>query len=195
MKEALANLIRTTILQPDEEEIGEILALFHPRSLAKGGIFKDHKRVCQEVGFIVSGSTRHFALKKNGDVATVKVTQPNNMVMDFISFRMGKPTVITIEALEPTTLLVAPTRGVKKLLRHNLTLNRFIREYMAENMVELGQLHLLFLTGTARERYEFLLTHNPGLLKSIPLRFIASIIGITPTQLSRIRKKRSSKSD
>jgi ribosomal protein L10 len=48
----------------------------------------------------------------------------------------------------------------------------------------------LFLTGTAKERYQFILENKPELLKKFPLRFIASMIGITPTQLSRVRNKK-----
>ncbi|MEO1255364.1 MAG: hypothetical protein AAFY41_10835, partial [Bacteroidota bacterium] len=89
-----------------------------------------------------------------------------------------------------TTMLVAPVEDMKKLLEVNLTLNRLIREYMADNMVEMGKLHFTFLTGTAKERYRFILENNPRLIKSVPLRYIASMIGITPTQLSRIRKRK-----
>jgi hypothetical protein len=69
-------------------------------------------------------------------------------------------------------------------------LNIVIRQHLREQIITLGQSHLLFLTGTAKERYKFILENNQELLKNVPLRFIASMIGITPTQLSRIRKKK-----
>ena len=64
-----------------------------------------------------------------------------------------------------------------------------MREYITENAVEMGRRHLLFLTGSAKERYLFILENHPNLLKKLPLRLIASLIGITPVQLSRIRNK------
>ena len=54
----------------------------------------------------------------------------------------------------------------------------------------MGKKNLAFLKGTAKDRYQFILENNPSLLKKFPLRLIASIIGITPTQLSRIRNKK-----
>jgi hypothetical protein len=66
-----------------------------------------------------------------------------------------------------------------------------MREYITDKVVDFGKLHILFLTGTGKERYDFILENNPALLKNTPLRFIASMIGITATQLSRIRKKRN----
>ena len=48
---------------------------------------------------------------------------------------------------------------------------------------------LSFLTQTAEQRYLNLFTEQPLLLKHIPLKYIASYIGITPQALSRIRKR------
>ncbi len=42
---------------------------------------------------------------------------------------------------------------------------------------------------TAEERYLNLFKERPNLIKEIPLKYIASYIGITPQALSRIRKR------
>lgn len=74
---------------------------------------------------------------------------------------------------------------VRELLTHNVTFNILIREYMGDRAMHLVKHHLLFLNGTAKQRYEYLIATNPSLFKKFPLRFIASMIGITPTQLGR----------
>jgi hypothetical protein len=48
---------------------------------------------------------------------------------------------------------------------------------------------LSLLTQSAENRYWNLFTEQPHLLKLIPLKYIASYIGITPQALSRIRKR------
>jgi len=190
MKEQLEGFIRSKVKAPDDKEISAILEIFQVRELLKGEFFKDQNQICDRLGFLINGSTRHFVIKRNGEEVTVRVVQENNFVADIFSVRTGEKTPINIEVLEPTTMLVAPVDDMKKLLEVNLTLNRLIREYMADNMVEMGKLHFTFLTGTAKERYRFILENNPRLVKSVPLRYIASMIGITPTQLSRIRKRK-----
>ena len=65
-----------------------------------------------------------------------------------------------------------------------------MREHIIKITIEMGKKNLAFLKGTAKDRYQFILENNPSLLKKFPLRLIASIIGITPTQLSRIRNKK-----
>ena len=45
------------------------------------------------------------------------------------------------------------------------------------------------LNETAEERYLKLFTERPNLIKEIPLKYVASYIGVTPQALSRIRKR------
>ena len=51
------------------------------------------------------------------------------------------------------------------------------------------QRELSFLNKTAKQRYLDLFEGRPELIKLIPLKYIASYIGITPQALSRIRKE------
>lgn len=55
--------------------------------------------------------------------------------------------------------------------------------------MELLKRHLIFLNETAKERDQYLLGTNPEILKKFPLKYVASMIGVTQTQLSRIRKE------
>ncbi|HEY0749771.1 MAG TPA: hypothetical protein VGD26_01370 [Chitinophagaceae bacterium] len=48
---------------------------------------------------------------------------------------------------------------------------------------------LSLLNDTAEERYLKLFSEQLHLIKQIPLKYIASYIGITPQALSRIRKR------
>ncbi len=48
---------------------------------------------------------------------------------------------------------------------------------------------LSLLSKTAEERYLNLFSDRPQLIKHVPLKYIASYIGVTPQALSRIRKR------
>ena len=61
---------------------------------------------------------------------------------------------------------------------------------MAENMFLIkSKREISLLNKTAEERYLDLFSERPKLLKQIPLKYIASYIGVTPQALSRIRKR------
>ena len=188
MKGQLENFIRSIVTNPIEQEINAILDIFQERKYSKGEHFKYHNQICTEFGYIVDGSLRQYVVKENGEELTGSIIPKNNLVTDFISVRTNQKTRISIDAIEPTTMLVASTESNRKLLEVNITYNRFIREHLADRAMQLSRMHMLFLTGTAKERYLFLLQNYPDLLKKFPLRFIATMIGITPTQLSRIRR-------
>lgn len=188
MKQHLEHFIQATIVQPDEKEIQALLNIFHLTVYQKGHLLKQHNDICTFLGFIISGSVRLYTNKKNGEKITGRVIQHNNFVTDLISARTGKKTAISIEILEPTSMLIASLEDVNQLLRTNLTFNKLMREVMANYIVQMGKLHLLFLNGTATERYRHMLETYPNMQKKLPLHFIAHMIGITPTQLSRIRK-------
>lgn len=189
MKKNLEDYILVNLSNPIKNEIDEIVDIFHIRKYSEKDFFKRNDQISKKLAFICQGSFKHCGIKKNGTEVTGKITKKDNFLIDFLSYRSNKLTPIRIVALEPSIVLEADVIEVRKLLETNLTFNRILREYTAENAMRMGMLHLLFLTGTAKERYEFLIENNPTFLKSMPLKIIASMIGVTATQLSRIRKK------
>lgn len=190
MKEQLEYFIRLNLKNPKEEEIKEILEIFQIKHFEKGDYFKHHENICNKIGFLLEGSLQHYVVKNNGNEVTLRITRKGNFVTDLISIRTKKKNPISIKAIEPTTMFVAYEKDLNHLLENNLTFNRLLRDFMADSVEKQAGLYLLFLTGTAQERYRFIKENHPELLKNFPLRFIATMIGITPTQLSRIRKKK-----
>jgi len=190
MKDALKQYILGQVKYPKEEEIVEILSLFREKQFKKGDFFKKPFTVGKHLAFLPKGAVRIIVYKKNVEEVTARIRENNSFITD--PFRLGgkNSPPFGIECLEDLSLLIAPIEEVQKLLDTNLMLNIVIRQHLREQIITLGQSHLLFLTGTAKERYKFILENNQELLKNVPLRFIASMIGITPTQLSRIRKKK-----
>ena len=189
MTSLLQEFILAHVKNPREEEIREILEIFEPRTYGKGEEFKAAHTIATEVGFITAGSARTMLVKDNGEEKSGRMIAAGHFLFDLISVRSGEPSPIAMRFQETSTVLVAPYTKVKALLDTNLCFNILIREYTADRTVELGKWLMLFITGSAKDRYRFILENNPRLLNKLPLRFIASMIGVTPTQLSRIRKQ------
>ena len=190
MKEALKSFITDQVTSPKEEEIKEILSIFEVKHFKKGEFFKEPFKTGNHLAFLPEGAVRLIVYKENGDEITARIRQDNSLFMDPFRLRGTDSSPIGIECLESLTLLIADIDKVRKLLETNLALNITIRKHQSEQMLELAENQYLFLAGTAKERYQFILENKPELLKKFPLRFIASMIGITPTQLSRVRNKK-----
>jgi len=191
MKEILENFIKEKVKQPKQAEIDELLAVFEAQTFQKGTFFKEPFTISKDFGFLVKGAVRLVVFKDNGEEVTARLLQENSFIVDVFSIRNKQATPLGLECLEEVSMLVAPLEKIYALLETNLALNIVMREYITERATEMGENYLLFITGSAKERYQFILENNPNLLKKFPLRFIASMIGITPTQLSRIRNKKT----
>ena len=191
MKEQLEEFICQRVKAAKAAEVKEILFIFNEEAYKKGALFKERDTIIQHLGFLAEGSARSYFLNEKGDEITDEVLQSKNFLSDIISIRTNEHSPIVIELLENSTLIVAPMEKVRGLLNHNVTFNILIREYMGDRAMQLVKRHLLFLNGTSKQRYDYLVATNPSIFKKFPLRFIASMIGVTPTQLSRIRNKKS----
>ncbi len=190
MKSQLEAFIRKQVEGPKPEEIVEILDIFEERIYAKGEVFKEAHTVSREIGFITSGSSKTIIITEEGEERVEGLLTTNNFIVDLVSVRLELETPIEIRFHEPSETLVATHTEVARLLKTNLTFNVMAREYISDRTVELLRWLMMFLTGSAIDRYRFLLENNPLLIEKLPLQFVASIIGVTPTQLSRIRKQK-----
>lgn len=189
MKEKFEEFILGRIKKPKKEEIDDVLSFFKEKTYKKGAHFKEGDTKIEKLGFLVEGSARSYFINEKGNEITDQILQKNSFLSDIISVRTGDPSPIIVEILEKSTVLTAHMDDVWKLLERNLTFNILIREYIGDRSMELVKRNLLFLNGTAKERYQYILSTNPSLLNKYPLKFFASMIGVTQTQLSRIRKE------
>lgn len=190
MQSPLETLIRARVKDPIQEEINAIEDIFTKREFKKGEVFKKNDTISKELAFVLKGSARSYMINPNGDEITNSIIQKNHFLADLISVRTNEATPFTLYFLEDSTALVTTITAHRKLLETNLAYNILIRELLEEDTVKYCKRQLLFLTGTAKERYEFINEKYPQLLEEFPLKYIASLIGVTPTQLSRIRNKR-----
>ncbi|MEF9479057.1 hypothetical protein OWR28_16205 [Chryseobacterium sp. 1B4] len=67
---------------------------------------------------------------------------------------------------------------------------RFVKNYYLSRKLNAAmKREMLLLKNTPQDLYEYLLKNKPHYIQNIPLKYLASYIGITPISLSRIRKR------
>jgi len=177
------------VKRPKDHEVEEILNIFTEKKFPKGALFKERDTIIKTLGFLQNGCARSYFISERGYEITDEILEKNNFLSDIISVRTDEKSPIVIEFLEESTVLIASMDKVWDLLDRNVTFNILIREYIGDRSMELLKRYLMFLNGTAKERYQYILETNPKILEKFPLRFVASMIGVTQTQLSRIRKE------
>ena len=107
---------------------------------------------------------------------------------DYPSCLIGSPSLTTIEAMMPSSVLRVSGEQLMRLFNQN-TKTMGLRSTIAEHLLCQARARYLDLhRATPRECYELLLRRCPGIVEHLPLHAIASFLNLTPQQLSRIRR-------
>jgi CRP-like cAMP-binding protein len=145
-------------------------------------------KITDELFFILKGCVRKYYLK-DGDQITTNILTENNFVGAFTSLITGSKSKETIECLESCEILVLKKRDLDLLYQQVPLMNEFIRKILEQTLIQFQQALASFILDKPEERYEKLLFENPDILQRVPQHMLATYLGITPTSLSRIRKR------
>lgn len=138
--------------------------------------------------FITKGIVRLYIPREEHDL-TFGFLFENEFVTAYDSFLTQMPSEYQIETLTETILWKISNKDLQDVYERTNSGN-IIGRKMAENIFLLkSKRELSLLSKTAEQRYLDLFSDRPKLLKQIPLKYIASYIGVTPQALSRIRKR------
>jgi CRP-like cAMP-binding protein len=141
---------------------------------------------CKTIYFINKGVARIYYFKDGVDI-TESFAFENNIIARIESLFTGKPSRKAIQILEDSEVVAINSTELFKLYDTYPEIERLFRLIFEAayvdtvNRIESIQFH------TAEERYKALVKDAPDVLKRIPLKYIASYLGITQVSLSRIR--------
>jgi CRP-like cAMP-binding protein len=160
-------------------------------SIKKKHYFAEPGKVCDKVGFVVSGAVRYFHMKDGQDI-TGYFSFENEFVSSYKSYLTGQPGHVYIQALEDTRLITFTRRDMDQMLANPMLaykMERFGRLVSEYYLICYEDRVTSFVTQTPEERYLQLLSTGREILQRMPQHYIANFLGITPVSLSRIRKR------
>ena len=195
------------IIVPDITPLLQTLGYFHPLSPEIEAYLKERtsscsarKRklilkegaVCNYIYFIVKGAVRGFIREGQKDITTWIVVE-NELVTSIFSLDNPAPSTENIQALENCELLAMTYDSLNELYSRfpefNLIARKLLQRYYADAE---RRAFIARLTKAENKYRHFLLLHQP-LANRIPLKYIASYLGMTLETLSRVRKKFTSR--
>lgn len=140
------------------------------------------------LSFIEKGIIRFYIPKEENDI-TFSFSFANEFVSAYDSFITQRPSGYHVETLAETTLWRVAFDDLQAIYAETAVGNT-IGRYASEGLyLENIKREISLLTDSAKQRYLKLFTEQPHLIQNIPLKYIASYIGITPQALSRIRRR------
>ncbi|MCE1189328.1 MAG: Crp/Fnr family transcriptional regulator [Ignavibacteria bacterium] len=140
------------------------------------------------LSFIEKGMARFYIPKEENDV-TFNIVFDNGFLSAYDSFLTRTPSSYNIETLTNTVLWRITYDNLQTVFNESKYGNIIGRQASEELFFEKQKRELSLLNETAEQRYLNLFKEQPKLVTQIPLKYIASYIGITPQALSRIRKR------
>ncbi|MFZ1370062.1 MAG: Crp/Fnr family transcriptional regulator [Ferruginibacter sp.] len=169
-----------------EEVIAEISNII---SIKKNVDLQSIGHTCKTIYFINKGVARIYYLKDGIDI-TENFFFENNIIARVESLLTGRPSRKGIQVLEDAEIVSINAPALFGLYDRFHEIERLFRKIFEAayvdtvNRVEGMQFH------SAEERYKALLHEAPGVIKRVPLKYVASYLGITQVSLSRIRGQR-----
>ena len=144
---------------------------------------------CKTIYFIKQGVARIYYFKDGIDI-TESFFFENSIIARVESLFTGKPSRKAIQILEDAEIVAINASQLFKLYDSFPEIERLFRKIFEAayvdtvNRIEGIQFH------SAEERYNALLSEAPNVLMRVPLKYVASYLGITQVSLSRIRGHR-----
>ena len=156
--------------------------------LGKKDFILEAGQIEHNLSFIESGSVRLYIPKEDKDV-TFGFCFENQFVSAYDSFLTRMPCSYSIQTLTNVILWQISYEDLQKVYAKS-QIGNTIGRLAAESLFLIkSQREQSLLNETAEERYLSLFQQRPKLIKEIPLKYLASYIGVTPQALSRIRKR------
>ena len=191
MKSFIKYLNKITQLRP--EDIESLSRLFTPASLKEGEFFAEENKYARDIGFLETGVIRAFFVNQDGKEYNKQFFVGPSLIGAYSSLLTGQKNKIAQQALSPCKIWKAPFQKMEALLAESHELERLGRKIAEYYFLEKEKKELEIVLLEAEQRYLIFREEFPGLEMKIPQYHIASYLGISATQLSRVRKKMSQK--
>ena len=182
--------IISSYIELEQKDMDLINSLFKYESVSKGTFMLETGKLTDRVFFILSGYLRYFKVIESGEELVIHLFAPNNFATSVNSFFLGKKTEETLQAITDCEYLYISKPDLEKLYSTNLKWQSFGRKLMESFLIEKEERIIDQLSLTAQDRYSKLVKNQPDIIQNVPVKYIASFIGIQPESLSRIRKNK-----
>ena len=179
-------------IQLEQPALSALLNLFQEKQLKKKTYLASYGEHSKKMAFMLSGVMRAFYQNDKGEQYNKTFFIENDFVGAYSSLVTGQKNLIDIQCLTDCTLLLADYQAFTKLYDRFPKIERIARIIAEQYFVSKEKREIELVTLDAKARYQIFQKEYPNLDQRIPQYYIASYLGVTPTQLSRIRAQKSS---
>lgn len=186
MNSELDNFIKSFVDITDKE-LFNITSCFIPKKIKKGKYLLKAGDICKDFIFVKTGCIRMFYLSGPVEISAW-FSLNNSVAMEVQSFISQTPSICFLQTIEDSEIYTLSKTNLETLYLTQPKTQELMRKIWEATLVLVIPRFSSLQNDTAEKRYLDLMK-NPELMRQIPQKYLASFIGVTPTSLSRIRKK------
>ena len=175
----------------DIEDLHQVEKLFQITHLSKDEFICRENMRCDSLNFIISGFVRVYKYEKGTEI-TLWISSPSEFTTDLSSLIFNTYSRWNIQAISDCQFYTITKANYNKINEIIPTWQTLEKQFIAKCFLLLEDRIFSFLSLSSEERYKLLFESKKELFNLVPLNYIASMLGMTPETLSRIRKKQIS---
>ncbi|WP_337966332.1 Crp/Fnr family transcriptional regulator [uncultured Flavobacterium sp.] len=144
---------------------------------------------CKAVYKVLTGCLKSYIIDEKGNQHIVEFAAENEIISDLNSFVNGVPSLIFIESVEDSKILVISRlflKNIEFLNKQDLLYALFL---IAETLINANNRISKLISLGSSERYADFVKTYPHLVQRLSQKSIASFINVTPEYLSDIKNK------
>ncbi len=172
-----------------EETFNKLFDCCSILNLKKGDYFVNIGEVPKTIGYVNKGILRAYVLNDKGKEYNKNLFKAPNVVWAYTALVTKTPNKIALQALTDCEMIVADYDAILEIYSKNKDLEEFVRTATEDIYIEKEKKEIEMVMLEAVDRYKIFKQTHPEVEQMIPQYHIASYLGISATQLSRIRHK------
>ncbi|MDX2284130.1 MAG: hypothetical protein NW241_08210 [Bacteroidia bacterium] len=175
------------------ELLQEIVPLVGHRTLRAHQLLAEPGQLCQEAYLVLRGGFVCRYVDAEQDLCkTVNFFLPDfHPYMSCVdSFFSGQPTGCELRAIAASEVLVFPKAHIEAFIRRDIRLFSFFHDLVTTALQEENSLKLKIIAYPSAKLYDYLLAECPHVVRQVPARYIAELMGISPEWLSKLKGRR-----
>lgn len=173
----------------DHQIVQKITETFCDFSLDKNKILINKDTISTKTYFLEKGFMRSYILNEDDQEVTTTIYSAPCFVNDFLSFFTQQPAKEIYQTLTDCVFWETSLENVQSNFHTIPDFREFSRLLFVINHSKLNDRLIDMVSKKAETRYLNLLKQQPSIFQHVPLKIIASYLGITDSTLSRIRKE------
>lgn len=159
------------------------------KKVAKGTILLYKGDTCKTVYKVNKGCLKSYVIDRSGKEHILHFAPEDWLITDMDSFVNNKPATIFIDVIEDSEVSIITSSNYSDI--SELSFDDLIEQNkkLVNNLITSNKRLANLLSATAEERYIDFVETYPTLVQRLPLKLIASYLGMTPEYLSNVRQK------